>query len=240
MIAKLEYLDIFEERARRRRDQRPSPWTPPSSSTPTPRSPSGSTTPSTSASPAGPQGNRVHPLGRRARHAARQRRRRHHPHLLRLRPRLRGRGRARAALEPRAALRGIGAELIACPTRAHRCSTCFTLTRTCAQLADRRRVPMKVAVMGCVVNGPGEAEGADVAVFAGDRKGIIYVRGERVATVPEEDILDRLLDECRSFQTHQSGTAKLGEVDIVPARPDRRAGLGWEKMAAEHLAGHRP
>ena len=45
-----------------------------------------------------------------------------------------------------------------------------------------------IAVMGCVVNGPGEAEGADVAVFAGDRKGIIYVQGERVATVSEDEI----------------------------------------------------
>ena len=44
--------------------------------------------------------------------------------------------------------------------------------------------------MGCIVNGPGEAEGADVAVFAGDRRGIIYVQGERVANVKEEEILE--------------------------------------------------
>ena len=61
-------------------------------------------------------------------------------------------------------------------------------------------LPMKVAVMGCVVNGPGEAEGADVAVFAGDRRGIIYVQGEKVANVPEEEILDRLRAECLDFQ----------------------------------------
>jgi len=104
-------------------------------------------------------------------------------------------------------------------------------------------VPMKVAVMGCVVNGPGEAEGADVAVFAGDRKGIIYVQGERVATVPEAEILDRLLAECLSFQDRvNSGEAKLGDkkVDIVPPDPEGELGSGWEKMAAEKIAGSTP
>jgi (E)-4-hydroxy-3-methylbut-2-enyl-diphosphate synthase len=72
--------------------------------------------------------------------------------------------------------------------------------------------------MGCVVNGPGEAEGADVAVFAGDRKGIIYVQGERVANVKEEEILDRLLVECKALQERvRRGETKLGEkvVNIV-------------------------
>ena len=82
--------------------------------------------------------------------------------------------------------------------------------------------------MGCVVNGPGEAEGADVAVFAGDRRGIIYVQGERVANVKEEEILDALLEECRRFQDAvRNGDAELGQkkVDIVP-RSDRGTGLG--------------
>ena len=97
---------------------------------------------------------------------------------------------------------------------------------------------MKVAVMGCIVNGPGEAEGADVAVFAGDRRGIIYVQGEKVANVPEEEILDRLLQECRTFQDRvRSGEVKLGEkkVEIVPPDPIGELGSGWEKMAHERL-----
>src|SRR5690606_11889232 len=87
----------------------------------------------------------------------------------------------------------------------------------------------------CVVNGPGEAEGADVAVFAGDRRGIIYVQGERVANVPEEEILDRLLTECRTFQEKvRRGEAKLGEkkVAIVPPDPIGELGSGHEKIAA--------
>ena len=96
-------------------------------------------------------------------------------------------------------------------------------------------MPMKVAVMGCVVNGPGEAEGADVAVFAGNKRGIIYVQGEKVANIPEEEILDRLLAECQSFQREVlDGRVKLGEkkVEIVPPDPIGELGSGFEKIAA--------
>lgn len=135
----------------------------------------------------------------------------------------------------------VGAELIACPTCGRIQVDLFTLTQDVRKrLAAQITVPMKVAVMGCVVNGPGEAEGADVAVFAGDRKGIIYVQGERVATVDEADILTVLLEKCLDFQGRvQRGEAKLGEkkVDIVPPDPLGELGSGWEKMAAERIRG---
>lgn len=137
----------------------------------------------------------------------------------------------------------IGAELIACPTCGRIQVDLFSLVQDVNdKLSEAIEVPMKVAVMGCVVNGPGEAEGADVAVFAGDRKGIIYVQGEKVATVGEDEILDRLLDECKSFQDKvRSGEVKLGEkkVDIVPPDPEGELGSGWEKMAAQRM-GHTP
>lgn len=135
----------------------------------------------------------------------------------------------------------VGAELIACPTCGRIQVDLFTLVQDVnKKLAAEIRVPMKVAVMGCVVNGPGEAEGADVAVFAGDRKGIIYVQGERVATVPETEILERLLAECLAFQARvESGLASLGQkrVDIVPPDPLGELGSGWEKPAAERIKG---
>jgi len=137
----------------------------------------------------------------------------------------------------------IGAELIACPTCGRIQVDLFSLVQEVnAKLNADIQVPMKVAVMGCVVNGPGEAEGADVAVFAGDRKGIIYVQGEKVATVGEDEILDRLLSECKAFQERVLfGEAKLGEkkVDIVPPDPEGELGSGWEKMAATRM-GHTP
>src|SRR3954465_6866564 len=131
----------------------------------------------------------------------------------------------------------IGAELIACPTCGRIQVDLFTLTQDVRKkLAEQIQLPIKVAVMGCIVNGPGEAEGADVAIFAGDRRGIIYVQGEKVANVPEEEILDRLLLECREFQSKVArGDAKLGEkkVDILPPDPIGELGSGWEKIQRE-------
>jgi len=130
----------------------------------------------------------------------------------------------------------VGAELIACPTCGRIQVDLFTLVQEVRRkLANEIEVPIKVAVMGCVVNGPGEAEGADVAVFAGDRRGIIYVQGERVANVKEEEILDRLLEECCRFQQLvRNGEAKLGEkrVEIVPPDPIGELGSGIDKIAA--------
>src|SRR5450432_2588404 len=131
----------------------------------------------------------------------------------------------------------IGAELIACPTCGRIQVDLFKLVQEVRKkLAEEIQLPIKVAVMGCVVNGPGEAEGADVAIFAGDRKGIIYVQGERVANVPEAEILSTLLDECRKFQAKvERGEAKLGEkkVDILPPDPIGELGSGWEKIQRE-------
>ncbi|MGA1708971.1 MAG: flavodoxin-dependent (E)-4-hydroxy-3-methylbut-2-enyl-diphosphate synthase [Phycisphaerales bacterium] len=129
-----------------------------------------------------------------------------------------------------------GAELIACPTCGRIQVDLFTLVQDVEKLLSKEiELPIKVAVMGCVVNGPGEAEGADVAVFAGDRRGIIYVQGEKVANVPEAEILPRLLEECRGFQDRvRRGEAKLGEkkVDIVPPDPIGELGSGVEKIRA--------
>ena len=132
-----------------------------------------------------------------------------------------------------------GAELIACPSCGRIQVDLFKLVQDVRKkLAEEINLPIKVAVMGCVVNGPGEAEGADVAIFAGDRKGIIYVQGERVANVPEEQILDRLLVECRKFQERvEKGEAKLGEkvVEIAPPDPIGELGSGFDKIAAGNV-----
>jgi (E)-4-hydroxy-3-methylbut-2-enyl-diphosphate synthase len=131
----------------------------------------------------------------------------------------------------------IGAELIACPTCGRIQVDLFKLVQDVRkQLEKEISLPIKVAVMGCVVNGPGECEGADIAIFAGDRRGIIYVQGEKVANVPEEEILDALLKECREFQVKvERGEAKLGEkkVDVIPPDPLGELGSGWEKIQKE-------
>ncbi len=133
-----------------------------------------------------------------------------------------------------------GVDLIACPTCGRIEVDLFTLVQKVRKtLADEITLPIKVAVMGCIVNGPGEAEGADVAVFAGKQRGIIYVQGEKVATVPEAEILGALLAECRKFETKvKAGEARLGEkvVDIVPPDPIGELGSGVAKIAAGQVA----
>ncbi|MCC6676982.1 MAG: flavodoxin-dependent (E)-4-hydroxy-3-methylbut-2-enyl-diphosphate synthase [Phycisphaerales bacterium] len=137
-----------------------------------------------------------------------------------------------------------GVDLIACPTCGRIQVDLFTLVQDVRkQLAQQVTVPLKVAVMGCIVNGPGEAEGADVAVFAGDRRGIIYVQGERVANVPEPEILDRLLAECLAFQDRVlRGEAKLGEkkVAIIPPDPIGELGSGVDKIARGQVESRAP
>ena len=131
----------------------------------------------------------------------------------------------------------IGAELIACPTCGRIQVDLFKLVQDVRkQLAREISLPIKVAVMGCIVNGPGECEGADIAIFAGDRRGIIYVQGERVANVPEEQILERLLIECKQFEDKvKRGETRLGEkkVDILPPDPLGELGSGWEKIETD-------
>jgi len=112
-------------------------------------------------------------------------------------------------------------ELIACPTCGRIEVDLIKLVQEVRQKLAHIKVPVKVAVMGCVVNGPGEAEGADVAVFAGKGRGVIYVQGEQVRTVTEAEMLDALYDESVKFAERvERGEARLTNafVQIDPTR----------------------
>src|SRR3954447_20918514 len=129
----------------------------------------------------------------------------------------------------------VGAELIACPSCGRIQVDLFKLVQDVRkQLEAEISLPIKVAVMGCIVNGPGECEGADIAIFAGDRRGFIYVQGECVErSIPEEQLLPRLLQHCREFQAKvERGEAKLGEkkVEVLPPDPLGELGSGWGKI----------
>ena len=115
-----------------------------------------------------------------------------------------------------------GPELIACPTCGRIEVDLIKLVADVRRkLADEIKLPIKVAVMGCVVNGPGECEGADVAVFAGKGKGIIYVQGRQKQTVAEDQMLDALLDECRELAAGvERGEARLSRASVAIASPN--------------------
>ena len=78
---------------------------------------------------------------------------------------------------------------------------------------DGLEVPLRVAVMGCVVNGPGEAREADLGVASGNGKGQIFVRGEVIATVPESAIVETLIEEAMRLAEQRSGEGVDGAND---------------------------
>jgi (E)-4-hydroxy-3-methylbut-2-enyl-diphosphate synthase len=105
-------------------------------------------------------------------------------------------------------------ELIACPTCGRIEVDLLPLVQQVRAKLAQIKVPIKVAVMGCVVNGPGEAEGADVAVFAGKGKGTIYVQGKQVRTVEEAEIIEALSEECARL----AGRVERGETRLRHSR----------------------
>ncbi|GAB2611512.1 flavodoxin-dependent (E)-4-hydroxy-3-methylbut-2-enyl-diphosphate synthase [Kribbella endophytica] len=87
-------------------------------------------------------------------------------------------------------------EIVSCPSCGRAQVDVYTLTEKVAAAFEGFPVPLRVAVMGCVVNGPGEAREADLGVSSGNGKGQIFVRGEVVRTVPESQIVEALLEEA--------------------------------------------
>ncbi|WP_317441120.1 flavodoxin-dependent (E)-4-hydroxy-3-methylbut-2-enyl-diphosphate synthase [Streptomyces collinus] len=93
-------------------------------------------------------------------------------------------------------LRERGLEIVSCPSCGRAQVDVYTLAEQATAALQGFPVPLRVAVMGCVVNGPGEAREADLGVASGNGKGQIFVRGEVVRTVPEAQIVPALVEEA--------------------------------------------
>jgi (E)-4-hydroxy-3-methylbut-2-enyl-diphosphate synthase len=96
-------------------------------------------------------------------------------------------------------LRQRGVELVSCPTCGRTEIDLIPIAEKAEAMLKRVRTPLKVAIMGCVVNGPGEAREADVGIAGGKGIGILFKKGERVAKVPEDELLDRLIGEIEQM-----------------------------------------
>jgi len=93
-------------------------------------------------------------------------------------------------------LRSRKLEIVSCPSCGRAQVDVYTLAEQVAAGLEGLEVPLRVAVMGCVVNGPGEAREADLGVASGNGKGQIFVKGEIIKTVPESQIVGTLIEEA--------------------------------------------
>ncbi|MFN8593450.1 MAG: flavodoxin-dependent (E)-4-hydroxy-3-methylbut-2-enyl-diphosphate synthase [Thermomicrobiales bacterium] len=121
-------------------------------------------------------------------------------------------------------LRQKGATMIACPTCGRVEVDLFSLANKVDDYLATIREPIRVAVMGCVVNGPGESRDADVGLAAGNGKGVIFRKGKIVRTVAEDEMLDALKNEIQLVLAERE---RGEESDLVtgqyqPAKPSLR------------------
>ena len=104
-------------------------------------------------------------------------------------------------------------EIVSCPSCGRAQVDVYTLADRVTAGLEGMEVPLRVAVMGCVVNGPGEAREADLGVASGNGKGQIFVKGEVVKTVPEAQIVETLIDEAMRI------ASELGAAGVASGPP---------------------
>ena len=103
-------------------------------------------------------------------------------------------------------------DLIACPSCGRAEIDVFRVAQEAQVALESRELPIQVAVMGCVVNGPGEARSADLGIAAGRRRGHLFIRGQIVRVVPEEAMVTALVEEAEKL-VKEGVTARLAAAD---------------------------
>jgi (E)-4-hydroxy-3-methylbut-2-enyl-diphosphate synthase len=105
-------------------------------------------------------------------------------------------------------------EIVSCPSCGRAQVDVYKLANDVTAGLEKLTVPLRVAVMGCVVNGPGEAREADLGVASGNGKGQIFVKGEVIKTVPESEIVATLIEEANRLAA-QMDPALVGSPQVV-------------------------
>jgi (E)-4-hydroxy-3-methylbut-2-enyl-diphosphate synthase len=122
-------------------------------------------------------------------------------------------------------------DLIACPSCGRAEIDVIEVARQAQEAFGDREIPLQVAVMGCVVNGPGEARDADLGIAAGKKKGHLFVRGQNVAVVPEDEMVGSLVEWADYISEHGVDAAlerarSTGDAARRAAERDRAELLG--------------
>jgi (E)-4-hydroxy-3-methylbut-2-enyl-diphosphate synthase len=107
-------------------------------------------------------------------------------------------------------------EIVSCPSCGRAQVDVYTLANEVTAGLEKMTVPLRVAVMGCVVNGPGEAREADLGVASGNGKGQIFVKGEVIKTVPESEIVKTLIEEANRLAATMD-PALVGSPQVLVA-----------------------
>ncbi|MEK9535651.1 MAG: flavodoxin-dependent (E)-4-hydroxy-3-methylbut-2-enyl-diphosphate synthase [Aquiluna sp.] len=105
-------------------------------------------------------------------------------------------------------------EIVSCPSCGRAQVDVYTLADNVTEGLKHLTVPIRVAVMGCVVNGPGEAREADLGVASGNGKGQIFVKGEVIKTVPESEIVQTLIEEANRIAAEMD-PSELGTAQVT-------------------------
>jgi (E)-4-hydroxy-3-methylbut-2-enyl-diphosphate synthase len=112
-------------------------------------------------------------------------------------------------------LRQRGLEIVSCPSCGRAQVDVYKLADEVTAGLEGMEVPLRVAVMGCVVNGPGEAREADLGVASGNGKGQIFVKGEVIKTVPESQIVETLIEEAMRLADAQIDAGEPSGPPVV-------------------------
>ncbi|MFZ8997928.1 MAG: flavodoxin-dependent (E)-4-hydroxy-3-methylbut-2-enyl-diphosphate synthase, partial [Ilumatobacteraceae bacterium] len=124
-------------------------------------------------------------------------------------------------------------DLIACPSCGRAEVDVIDVAKRAMEAFGERQLPLQVAVMGCVVNGPGEAREADIGIAAGNKRGHLFVKGRNVAVVPESEMVEALVEWAEFI--HEHGTdAAIARADT--ARAEREAAKDRSSLLAEQGA----
>ncbi len=109
-------------------------------------------------------------------------------------------------------LRKRGLDLVACPSCGRAEVDVLGLTKQVHEALEREglKVPIRVAVMGCVVNGPGEAREADLGIAAGKGQGFLVVKGEVIEKIPEDRFVERLIQEAKKIDAERAAVGTDG------------------------------
>jgi (E)-4-hydroxy-3-methylbut-2-enyl-diphosphate synthase len=131
-----------------------------------------------------------------------------------------------------------GLDLIACPSCGRAEIDVIGVAKAAQEALESRQLPIQVAVMGCVVNGPGEAREADLGIAAGRKRGHLFIKGKIIRVVPEDEMVSALVEEAEKLVA-EGIEARMAAADVgaeAEAEADRRALLENKGDDANHSA----